>query len=260
MTQPLDERVGEPEPSPGGGLGAVEVAFAAVVLAALTRWLRKVRTAVLSDTRKYGSAPDSDEILFLASDWAREVDLVLMPELRQVAERGWRSARGSVPVRSGDDFIADALAKARNLLVRIPDEVYAKVNRELATAVSLGEGVFEQARRVDDVLSATGSENWKNRARLISVTEVNRAYAAGSLAAAFQAQMIEGRTLYKRWDAVQDARTRVEHRIADGQVQTLNTPFDVGTDKLMYPGDPSGSAHMVISCRCALDIIDETEL
>lgn len=265
MTQPVpppvEEQLPPPEPSSeDGGLSAFEVAFAAIVLAALTRWLSRTRQAVLGDTDRYGAAPDPDEIMFTASDWISEVDKLLIPELRKVAEKGWRATRGSVPIRDNDEFINDALATARNLLVRIPDEVYAKVNAELLISVQLGENVYEQARRVDRVLTATGSENWAFRSRLISITEVNRAYNAGSLAAGFQAQQIEGQTLYKRWNAVQDARTRVEHRVADGQTQPLSTPFQVGSDRLMYPGDPSGSPHSVIGCRCSLDIVDQEEL
>jgi len=56
--------------------------------------------------------------------------------------------------------------------------------------------------------------------------------------------------LVKIWLATADLRTREAHRLADGQRRAPNMPFDVGGEALMFPGDPSGSAGNVISCRC----------
>ena len=56
--------------------------------------------------------------------------------------------------------------------------------------------------------------------------------------------------LQKQWIATGDGRTRLSHLIAHGQVVLVNKPFIVAGEKLMYPGDPKGSASNTIQCRC----------
>lgn len=262
---PVDqvEQVPPAEPAPQGGddLTVFEIALAVVVLAALKRWLGKAERAVNRDVERLGTAPDSDEILFLAPDWAKEVDREIIPKLREVQRQGWAKvapARRSFP--DANAVMLDELARARNLLVRIPDEVYALVNTELMASAAAGDDVYHQARRVDEVLNATSSENWPNRSKVIAVTEVNRAYSASILAGGFQAQVDENRPLMKRWDSSNDSRVREWHRAADGQTVPLATAFDVGPDRLQYPGDPDGLPHNVIHCRCTLDIVDGDEI
>jgi hypothetical protein len=262
-TPPVQEQVPPPEPAPQDSedLGAAEIAVAAVVLVALRRWLAKVRPAVNGDTERYGAAPDADEVMFLSSAWADAVDTEILPELVKLQHRGWirqAPARRSVP--DANELMQSELRKARNLLVRIPDEVYAKINAELQVSAALGEDVYHQARRVDRVLDETGSMNWVGRSKIIAVTEVNRAYAAGILAGAYQSQVDEGIPLYKRWDSSNDSRVREWHRTADGQTVALATAFSVGPDRLQYPGDPDGLPHNVINCRCTLDIVDGVEI
>lgn len=251
----------EPAPQDAEDLSAFEVTVAAVALGALTKWLSKVARAVNQGVETYATAPDSDEILFLAMDWVKEVDRQIIPELRKVQRSGWGKvapARRSFP--DANAVMLDELNRARNLLVRIPDEVYALVNAELMASAAAGDDVYHQARRVDEVLNTTSSENWPNRAKVIAVTEVNRAYASSILAGGFQAQVDENRPLMKRWDSSNDSRVREWHRAADGQTVPLATAFDVGPDKLQYPGDPDGLPDNVIHCRCTLDIVDGDEI
>jgi hypothetical protein len=73
--------------------------------------------------------------------------------------------------------------------------------------------------------------------------------------------------LEKVWNSVDDLRTRdfgegdavvdaFSHRVMNGVRVQLHQPFVVpiktgGTEALMFPGDPNGSAGNVINCRCA---------
>jgi hypothetical protein len=268
MTSPVEppaveESVPPAEPSPEGedGNGASEVALAAIFAVALAVWLHRVREAVNGDTLRYGVPPDSDEVMFLAHDWADAVDTKILPALVAIQHRGWLKsapARRSFP--AANEIMLSELRKARNLLVRIPDEVYEKINTELKASAALGEDVYHQARRVDRILDMTGSENWHNRAKIIAVTEVNRAYAASILAGGHQAQLDEGQPMFKRWDASRDSRVRDWHRAADGQTVPLGGSFRVGPEFLRYPSDPDGLPHNVINCRCTLDIVDGDEI
>jgi uncharacterized protein with gpF-like domain len=91
------------------------------------------------------------------------------------------------------------------------------------------------------------------RSRMIARTETHGAANFGAMQAAEQT----GLPLQKEWIASADERTRLTHAEADGQIVSNNSAFQVGSDALMYPGDPAGSAEEVINCRCALGYIVE---
>ncbi|MFN2347650.1 MAG: hypothetical protein ABR616_18305, partial [Dermatophilaceae bacterium] len=57
---------------------------------------------------------------------------------------------------------------------------------------------------------------------------------------------------FKLWIATADDRTRPEHLSANGQCVETDEPFRVGGEGLAMPGDPSGSAGMIINCRCTI--------
>lgn len=85
---------------------------------------------------------------------------------------------------------------------------------------------------------------------MITLTASNLAPLAGANAAATSS----GTDLTKTWQALEDARTRPTHSAADGQVQSLSDPFDVGGSQLMFPCDSSLGADIgeIIYCRCVV--------
>jgi hypothetical protein len=58
--------------------------------------------------------------------------------------------------------------------------------------------------------------------------------------------------LYKEWLATNDGLTRETHADAHGQRVLVNEVFEVGDDRLNYPGDPFGSPEEVMNCRCTI--------
>jgi len=60
----------------------------------------------------------------------------------------------------------------------------------------------------------------------------------------------------KQWIATNDVRTREAHRIANGQIVNIDSPFIVGGRALQYTGDPQGGAANIINCRCAVIYIE----
>lgn len=260
MTQPQPQ-VPPPEPGPEPqtlglvALVALEAAFAVLVFKALAAWLEMAAAAVLEAFRSYGGAVDPGALWRLVPTWQRQVD-GLMSELLGIARRGWqdtaRQLGVDLPFDAGNPILQEQLQRTRNLLVRIPDEIYRTILRELDQAVNNGETAAQQAARVQKILSATGSENWPNRAQVIAVTEVHRAYNFGSLAAALNIDALDARVLLKRWDSKEDTRVRPGHREADGQTVPVTQPFLVALEPLMAPGDPAGSPDNVIHCRCKM--------
>ena len=63
-----------------------------------------------------------------------------------------------------------------------------------------------------------------------------------------------GRYRWKIWNTILDGRERITHNFADGQMQPIAMPFEVGTSLLMYPKDTSlgADAEEIINCRCTL--------
>lgn len=259
MTQPQQPQpVPPPETSPGAlALAAAEAAIAALVLNMYTAWLGTVAAAVLAAFVRFGSPPDPAAVWATVPTWERQVDR-LMESLQQIARAGWvdasRQLGVDIPFDPTDPILADQLQRTRNLMVRTPDEVYRMILRELGASVAAGETVEQQAARVRHVLDVTGTENWPARAQTVAVTEVHRAYNFGALAASLRVQQQESQTLLKRWDAKEDNRVRPAHNRADGQTVALSQPFIVDSEPLMAPGDPSGSPHNVINCRCKMHL------
>jgi uncharacterized protein with gpF-like domain len=230
------------------------------VLDLLRDWLRRVADAVLRPFRTYGMTPDPGGVYETSTWWNGQVDILVTNDLEQVAREGWEQVADQfdlhLPFVSTDSYIQAQLAFTQNLLVRIPDEIYNLIFAEISDGVNDGDDPRQLAARIDRVLDFTGSENWRNRAMTIAVTEANRANNAGALAAGFQAQQIEAVPLRKRWLATEDSRTRPDHKEADGQLVPLGQPFIVGNFPLMFPGDPAGPPHQVIFCRCAMLVED----
>lgn len=59
---------------------------------------------------------------------------------------------------------------------------------------------------------------------------------------------------WKTWNTILDGRERITHNFADGQMQPIGMPFEVGSSLLMFPHDTSLGADLeeIISCRCSL--------
>ncbi len=113
------------------------------------------------------------------------------------------------------------------------------------------------ARGFDDGLGQSGIASYvlglvpdlgTARAGLIARTETHGAANYGAFAAAEET----GLELMKEWISADDARTRPDHAAANGQIVPRDTPFRVGSESLMYPGDPRGSAANTCNCRCTV--------
>lgn len=221
-----------------------------VVGAALQRWLARAKSAVMRPWVEHRQMPDPTQVYATQSDWDSEVDTILT-EIGKISRDAWSEVTDA-PYVSRHSFIVAQLATTQNLLVRIPDETYNLVFAEITDGVNAGETVEQVARRVDRVLSYTGSERWPGRARTIAQTETTRAYGAATVAAGMEQSRVTGRRLRKQWQAHRDEKTRVDHLGADNQEREIFYPFQVGGENLMFPGDPTGSPENVINCRCSV--------
>lgn len=225
-----------------------EPSVLARVLTAIRSWVPVLRRSVMASGQI-----DPSGVADARPAWDAQVDAQIMPALETVVDHGWRWQSGE-PFISGNSFTQAQLALTRNLLVRIPDQVYNDIFAEISVGTADGESREAITARIDAKILTSGSEWWQNRAKVITQTETNRAWNAGQLAAAQYYEPPSGPGWVKVWDTDRDGHERPAHRRADGQVRGLTDTFQVGGEDLRFPGDPAGSPANVINCRCAQTI------
>jgi hypothetical protein len=101
------------------------------------------------------------------------------------------------------------------------------------------------------IIEATGGEIGKVRAIRIARTEAHTSAEKGS----FEAMRTVNIEVVKEWGAVEDKRTRQAHAEADGQTVAMTEAFTVGGERLMFCGDPNGSARNIINCFPAETVV-----
>ncbi len=157
------------------------------------------------------------------------------------------------------DFSAD-------LIQQIGGEMRGKINAQIRLAVLGERSPFEAMKMVTDVLGVKARDlRWGRlkrpevvkgvaaRAEAILRTEMSRTYNLSHFSQQrATAQQIPD--IQKAWMATPDGRTRISHlnahlRYSNNPIP-VNQPFQVGTSKLMFPGDPSGPPEETINCRC----------
>jgi SPP1 gp7 family putative phage head morphogenesis protein len=122
---------------------------------------------------------------------------------------------------------------------------------EITSGILQGESISKLAGRVEN-LSDAGRAGAIRNAR----TAVTSAQNAGRQEAYNRAEEM-GIQVQKRWIATKDGRTRHEHAMLDGQTVPVNKPFSVDGYELMYPGDPTGKAHLIWNCRCTMRTVEK---
>ncbi len=90
------------------------------------------------------------------------------------------------------------------------------------------------------------------RTENIARTESLRAENAGS-----EALYRDWGVQSKEWYSTNDERTRFDHRVGSAWgkeplVTDINGVFEIGGERLAYPGDPNGSPSQVCQCRCVV--------
>ena len=225
----------------------------------LTRWMDRTRPQVTGEPLMPQNVAQN------RAYWGELMESEVVPEAGSLYQR----VRNRITQRDEpltDPAAAAYLNEVGNRLVRIPDEVYALIVREIEQGTAAGESIPDIAARVATVLTATGSERWPNRAVVVARTETMAAVNAGAYAGALRDAELRGDPApFKVWLATDDERTRPTHTQADGQRTLLSSPFVVGGAQLRFPGDPRGPAQEVIQCRCTFlpvtlgDTIDWTD-
>jgi uncharacterized protein with gpF-like domain len=94
---------------------------------------------------------------------------------------------------------------------------------------------------------------------VVARTECLGALNGGTADAHVAVAEVLGGDLENQWLATLDSRVRHDHLLADGQRVPVGTPFTVGGESLMFPGDPTCSARQRIQCRCSMLLVQPGE-
>ncbi len=237
-------------------IASIERQIRNAVWAALSDWLVQTARRVLrGDTE----VPHPDAIWARVPAWREAVDLILHGEIFKALGLAFEKILGPGSGWEDRAFTTRYLAEVGNRMVRIPEEVFDLVAGQISQGVNLGDSIPELAARVDNILSTTASERWKNRAVVVARTEAIGAMNAGRLEAFKIVAEDEDGPMEKMWLATEDSRTRDTHREADGQRVPITSRFQVGLAELEFPGDPSGPPQEIIQCRCTLLLVEPGE-
>ena len=127
------------------------------------------------------------------------------------------------------------------------NNISAKTMADIITAIESARldelDVYQTAKRITELTAISSL----TRAVLIARTETHQ---AANYANFTSLDVVNIPNITKQWVAINDARTRDDHAIADGQEVAKDGKFIVGGAELMHPGDPSGPPEQVINCRC----------
>lgn len=205
---------------------------------------------------------DADELVAavfsvsrIADMWRRRTGSI-MTRLRSIVRRGAETVAEDLgePVPSAEDLapVVDAyVANTQPLVDAVGDHLAQRAVDVLNEGVAAGDSLDELKSRLSAVFDEAGPQLGSARTQRIASTESHRAFNAGALAAA-QALTGPDRPLVKQWLTRNDEKVRQAHRDANGQLQFLDDPFDVGGTPMQYPGDPTAPADLTIQCRCIL--------
>jgi hypothetical protein len=231
------------------------------------RFERRLRTEIAKTMREVAAEYEARGELAIPlaiSEHSAGIQRTLEADYRLVAMHFGKRLLSEAKAYTGPDVIKESLTE------RLSYAVGSFIGRWVATKVTqINRTTENQIRRIirsgfEEGLSvAKIGSNIRTmaapmsalRANIIARTETHTAANFG----AQQAAELTGLNMKREWVSAQDDRTRdtseADHVDADGQTVGMKEPFTVSGEKLMFPGDPSGSAANVINCRCAVVFI-----
>jgi uncharacterized protein with gpF-like domain len=159
----------------------------------------------------------------------------------------WRSGQSNTQARHITDTsirnISDAMTSAREVLTEAGEQL---TNENMAvTSTAVLRRTF--AGRVDSIVM-TETQAAAEVTKLVESTALLDIPPAAAVTGTLPVV-----TATKNWQNVGDAKVRPDHVTANGQIRLLQDAFEVGGERLMFPGDSSLGAtpKNTANCRCA---------
>jgi hypothetical protein len=148
-------------------------------------------------------------------------------------------------------FVARASAQAQ----RIATTTSHNISRSVASQLAVAGVDAADNKAVGRAIGTQLSRHFTKRSVSIATVETQN---SAETAKEIEAQIVIPDTaqITKEWVSRGDNKVRPAHISADGQVVAVNEPFTVMGERLMYPGDPAGSAANIVNCRCSSQVDD----
>lgn len=126
-----------------------------------------------------------------------------------------------------------------------------RLNSAVTQGIFQGESIPQIAERVSQVATMTESQAVRTARTMITNAENGGRNDGYKYAESLDVE------LTIEWSATLDHRTRMSHRLLDGQRKKVNEYFEIDGIKLKYPADLGGKdykvpASEVMNCRCTM--------
>ena len=191
------------------------------------------------------------DVLFDAAGFGRDLKKSLDPVQRTVMQKAGDELMEEIgsddPWKLPPAKAVTFIGQRDKLLGKVGETAQSQLNTSITDGVNKGETVDQLAGRVRAVFN--NLQNYE--AKRIAMTETSAAYGFARHEA-----MTDAGIEYKGWltshgPTVRDAHEAAEEEYGDPEdAIPISEPFIVDGEKIMYPGDQSGSAGNVINCHC----------
>lgn len=118
-----------------------------------------------------------------------------------------------------------------------------QLNSSVLQGILQGESMNDIAKRILPIVNNNQASSMRNARTMVTGAENQ-----GRLDS-YKRLEEDGLVLKKVWLATSDSRVRASHASLDGESVDIDKEF---SNKLMFPGDPNGSAGEVYNCRCTM--------
>lgn len=228
------------------------------------RFERALRVEIAKTMREVADAYEKRGELAIplaVSEHSAGIRRTLEADYRLVANHFGKRLLDDAKSYAGPDVIKASLSERLgfaigSFITRVMATKVTQINRTTESqirgiirgGIDAGLGVDKIGRRIRELSTPMSAL----RAHIIARTETHTAANFGAQTAA----ELTGLDMNREWVSASDERTRdtseADHVEANGQVVGMKEPFIVSGEKLMFPGDPSGSASNIINCRCSV--------
>lgn len=212
-------------------------------------YYRNILNGIDERIDEYTKKMNSD--ILSGRDYALNLGSDLMPKI--LKDVGYSYVFGKL----SDELIATSKNYTIDIIKNVGKEMKEDIAKEIRKALLKGEDTFDTARNIDSILGINKEFGYMNRADKIARTEINSAYSlAKHLRDEETVKILPD--MKRIWVTGFNPRNKdmgggrgfISHLEADGQIREINEPFDVGGEKLMYPGDQNASPENRINCNC----------
>ena len=224
----------------------------------IARQLEIARRRIVQQLRTVGSDSERTRLRALQRDVEKHLD-----EWRNGAVRV-ASGASSAAIESGVNAVGGALKAAgidltpkinpaalrhlsstlTDLIKDVSTSTKNRINSQIAQVLIGTQNMADAITAVDRIIDGPT----RSRAQTILRTELGRIHSAATQEAGMEAHKLV--PMNKQWVSSSRKHPRPEHQAANGQTVPCDQPFRVGSEALMHPLDPKGSARNTINCGC----------